>query len=44
MSYPYQIKTRDDYNKDYKQSIEDPNTFGQKLLKLLPGRKNGILF
>lgn len=39
MSYPYQIKTRDDYNKDYKQSIEDPNTFWAKIAETFTWRK-----
>lgn len=39
MSYPYQIKTRDDYNKDYKQSIEDPNTFWAKIAETFTWKK-----
>lgn len=39
MSYPYQVKTRDDYNKDYKQSIEDPNTFWAKIAETFIWKK-----
>ena len=39
MSYPYQIKTRDDYKKDYKQSIEDPNTFWAKIAETFTWKK-----
>lgn len=42
MSYPYQIKSYKQYQEVYKKSIEHPETFGQKLLNILFGKKNGI--
>lgn len=39
MSYSYQIKSFEQYHQDYKKSIEDPEGFGELLLKILSGKK-----
>jgi len=39
MSYNYQIKTREQYNHDYKQSIEDPETFWTKIAETFTWKK-----
>lgn len=44
MSYPYQIKSIEQYHTDYKKSIEDPDVFGQRLHLIFNGVKNGIKF
>ena len=39
MNYPYQIKTLETYQKDYKQSIEEPEKFWAKIAETFTWRK-----
>ena len=42
MSYPYQIKSLEQYQTAYKQSVEDPEAFWGDIAENFYGGKNGI--
>ena len=44
MSYPYQIKSLEQYHLEYKKSVENPNDFWGNIAEHLFGEKNGIVF
>jgi len=42
MSYPYQIKSSEDYKEQYQKSIENPEAFWAAVADNFVWRKNGI--
>ena len=39
MSYPYQIKTMESYKKDYKESLDQPETFWARIAETFTWKK-----